>query len=102
MGQLDIAKRCAASNPAPAESSTMLGGQSVRLMRLWGEGGWHRRAGSDEMELVRAGRFRVEHRAGAVAELGAGQVHVVVAGREHRGVAHDGAGVVLFRPASRR
>ena len=97
MKPLDIAERFAGLGAAPAESTAVLAGQSVRLVRLRGEGGWHSHAGSDETVLVWAGRFRVEYRDGA-EELGAGQVCVVPAGREHRGVAADGADVVLFRP----
>lgn len=98
MGSLDIAKRFAALGPAPAESSAVLAGLGVRLVRLRGEGGWHSHAGSDETVLVWAGRFRVEYRDGAV-ELSAGQICVVPRGREHRGVAAEGADVVLLRPA---
>ena len=98
MDRVDIAERFAALGPAPAESSAVLATQGVRLVRLRGEGGWHSHAGSDETVLVWAGRFRVEYRDGAV-ELDAGQVCVVPAGREHRGVAAEGADVVLLRPA---
>lgn len=97
MERLDIAERFAGLGPAPAESAAVLAGQSVRLVRIKGKGGWHSHAGSDETVLVWAGRFRVEYRDGT-DELGAGQVCVVPAGREHRGVTHDGADVVLFRP----
>lgn len=103
MQALDIAERFAALGPAPAESAAVLAGQSVRLLRLRGEGSWHCHTGSDETVLVWAGRFRVEYRDGGnplgADELGAGQVCVVPAGREHRGVADEGADVVLFRPA---
>ena len=98
MELVDIAQQFAGLGPAPAESTAVLAGQSVRLVRLRGEGGWHSHAASGETVLVWAGRFRVEYRDGA-DELGAGQVCVVPAGREHRGVADEGADVVLFRPA---
>lgn len=99
MEGFDIAQTFAALGPAPSARDTRLAGQSVRLVRIKGEGGWHGHAEVDETVLVWSGRFRVEYRDGESVELDAGQVCVVPRGREHRGVAPEGADVVLFRPA---
>ena len=52
MEHVDIAARFSGLGPAPAESTALLAGQSVRLVRLRGEGAWHSHAASDETVLV--------------------------------------------------
>lgn len=67
----------------------------VKVARLAGAFEWHRHLEADELFLVVEGRLRIEFRDRDVW-LDEGQLLVVPRGVEHRPVAPDGAGVVLF------
>lgn len=77
-----------------------LNGQEVKLAKFRGEFVWHRHD-ADELFLGLAGRFRVEFRDRAV-ELTPGEFLIVPRGLEHRTVAEEEAGVLIFEPAGVR
>jgi mannose-6-phosphate isomerase-like protein (cupin superfamily) len=70
-------------------------GMDVKVARLEGAFEWHRHPEADELFLVIEGRLRIEFRDRDVW-LEEGQLMVVSRGVEHRPVAPDGAGVLLF------
>jgi mannose-6-phosphate isomerase-like protein (cupin superfamily) len=76
-----------------------LNGQHVKLVKILGEFVWHHHDDEDEMFLVVRGRFRMEFRDREVW-LEEGEFVVVPRGVEHRPVAEEEAGVLLFEPAS--
>ncbi len=80
------------------EDSFVLGGVSVRLVRVAGgaDGEWDSHAATAETVVVWRGDFLVEYRDGAQA-LTAGQCCVVPLGVEHRGISRGGAEIVLFQ-----
>ncbi|AWN49125.1 hypothetical protein DK419_24510 [Methylobacterium terrae] len=82
------------------ESTTVLGGVAVRLVRVagGGEGRWDSHNRTTETVVVWSGDFRVEFRDHTV-DLGPGQCCVVAVGAEHRGTSRGGAEVVLFTAA---
>ena len=75
-----------------------LNGQHVKLVKLLGEFVWHHHDEKDEMFLVVQGRFRMEFRNREVW-LEEGEFILVPRGVEHRPVAEEEAGVLLFEPA---
>jgi mannose-6-phosphate isomerase-like protein (cupin superfamily) len=76
-----------------------LNGQHVKLVKLLGEFVWHHHDEEDELFLVVEGRFRMEFRERSVW-IEEGEFIVVPRGVEHRPVAEEEAGVLLFEPAS--
>jgi mannose-6-phosphate isomerase-like protein (cupin superfamily) len=76
-----------------------LNGQHVKLVKLQGEFVWHHHDEEDELFLVVEGRFRMEFRERSVW-IEEGEFIVVPRGVEHRPVAEEEAGVLLFEPAS--
>ncbi len=82
------------------EETAVLGGVSVRLVRVagGGAGSWGSHADTAETVVVWSGDFLVELR-DRTLELAAGQCCVVPAGAEHRGTSRGGAEVVLFQQA---
>ena len=88
--------------PGAAEPLPMareMAGQSVRLLRFEGVGGWHQHETAEETVIVWSGVFDVEYR-DRTLRLRAGQCTVIARGQEHRGVSQDGADVVLLRTLS--
>ncbi|MCJ2013306.1 cupin domain-containing protein [Methylobacterium sp. J-076] len=83
------------------ESTTVLGGVAVRLVRVagGGEGRWDRHAETAETAIVWSGDFQVEFR-DRTLNLAPGQCCVVPVGAEHRGTSKGGAEVILFTAAS--
>ncbi len=81
-----------------AEETLLLGGMSVRLVRVAGglDGRWDRHDRTAETVVVWRGDFSVEFRDHHLA-LVAGQCCVVPAGAEHRGTSRGGADIVLFQ-----
>ena len=79
------------------ESTTVLGGVAVRLVRVagGGEGRWDSHATTTETAIVWGGDLKVEFR-DRTLQLGPGQCCVVPVGAEHRGTSKDGAQVILF------
>ncbi|TNC14842.1 cupin domain-containing protein [Methylobacterium terricola] len=82
------------------ESTTVLGGVAVRLVRVagGGEGRWDRHDRTTETVIVWSGDFSVEFRDHTL-HLGPGQCCVVPVGAEHRGRSREGAEVILFTAA---
>lgn len=76
-----------------------LNGQHVKLVKLQGEFVWHHHDEEDELFLVVEGRFRMEFRDGEVW-IEEGEFIVVPRGVEHRPVAEEEVGVLLFEPTS--
>lgn len=76
-----------------------LNGQHVKLVKLLGEFVWHHHDEEDELFLVVEGRFRMQFRERSVW-IEEGEFIVVPHGVEHRPVAEEEAGVLLFEPAS--
>ncbi len=76
-----------------------LNGQHVKLVKFLGEFVWHHHDEEDELFLVVNGRFRMEFRDREVW-LEEGEFIVVPRGVEHRPVAEEEVGVLLFEPAS--
>jgi mannose-6-phosphate isomerase-like protein (cupin superfamily) len=76
-----------------------LNGQHVKLVKFLGEFVWHHHDEEDEMFLVIDGRFRMEFREREVW-IERGEFIVVPRGVEHRPVAEEEVGVMLFEPAS--
>ena len=91
--------RLAAANER--ESTTILGGVGVRLVRVagGGEGRWDSHSETAETAICWSGDFTVTFRDGAV-DLGPGGCCVVPVGVEHRGTSKNGAEVVLFTSAA--
>lgn len=81
-----------------SEETTLVGGVSVRLVRVAGGGAarWDRHDGTAETVIVWAGDFRVAFRDRSL-ELGAGQCCVVPVGVEHSGTSQNGAEVILLQ-----
>lgn len=79
------------------ESTTVLGGVAVRLVRVagGGEGRWDSHAHTAETAIVWSGDFTVEFR-DRTLRMGPGQCCVVPVGAEHRGTSRHGASVILF------
>ena len=75
-----------------------LNGQHVKLVKLLGEFVWHHHDDEDELFLVVKGRFRMEYR-DREEWAEEGECVVVPRGVEHRPVAEEEAGVLLFEPA---
>ena len=101
-GQLDFAAEFARLAAAgERESSRVMGGVTVRLVRVpgGGEGRWDSHSGTPETAICWSGDFTVTFRDGAVA-LGPGGCCVVPAGAEHHGTSKGGAEVVLFTGAT--
>lgn len=73
-------------------------GHHIKLALLDGAFDWHAHPGEDEAFLVMDGGFRMEFR-DRVVEMGEGDLLVVPAGVEHRPVADEPCGVLLFEPA---
>ncbi|MFH6780862.1 MULTISPECIES: cupin domain-containing protein [Methylobacterium] len=82
------------------ESTTLLGGVAVRLVRVagGGEGRWDSHDRTTETAIVWSGDFSVEFRDHTL-HLGPGQCCVVPVGAEHRGRSREGAEVILFTAA---
>ncbi len=76
-----------------------LNGQHVKLVKFIGEFVWHHHDEEDELFLVVEGRFRMEFRDGEVG-IEEGEFIVVPRGVEHRPVAEEEVGVLLFEPTS--
>ncbi|MGH3148761.1 MAG: cupin domain-containing protein [Rubrobacter sp.] len=76
-----------------------LNGQQVKLVKFLGEFVWHHHEEEDELFLVVDGRFRMEYRDRSVW-IEEGEFVVVPRGVEHRPVAEEEVGVLLFEPAS--
>lgn len=83
------------------DSTTVLGGVAVRLVRLpgGGEGRWDRHDATTETAIVWSGDFAVEFR-DRTLDLTPGQCCVVPVGAEHRGTSRNGAEIILFTAAS--
>ena len=87
-----------------------LNGQHLKLVKFKGPFTWHHHDNEDEMFLVVKGRFRMQFRESVndTSELPKevdvwleeGEFIVVPRGVEHRPVADEEAGVLLFEPAS--
>lgn len=82
------------------ESTTVLGGVAVRLVRIagGGEGRWDSHSDTAETAILWRGDFQVEFRDRTI-RLGPGQCCVVPVGAEHRGTSTNGAEVILFTVA---
>jgi mannose-6-phosphate isomerase-like protein (cupin superfamily) len=78
-----------------------LNGQEVKRVKFKGTFVWHRHDHEDELFLGVSGRFRVEFRDRAV-EMGPGEFIIVPRRVEHRTVAEEEAGVLVFEPAATR
>ncbi|MEX1113470.1 MAG: cupin domain-containing protein [Patescibacteria group bacterium] len=78
-----------------------LNGQEVKLVKFKGTFVWHHHDQEDELFLGVSGRFRVEFRDREI-ELGPGEFIIVPRGVEHRTVAEEEAGVLVFEPAGTR
>lgn len=83
------------------ESTTVLGGVAVRLVRVavGGDGRWDSHSDTTETAIVWSGDFKVEFR-DRTLQLTPGQCCVVPVGAEHRGTSDSGAEVILFTAAS--
>lgn len=69
----------------------------VKIARLDGEFDWHSHPETDELFLVHRGRLIIHYRDRSV-HLGAGELHVVPKGAEHKPEAKSPCEVVLFEP----
>ena len=78
-----------------------LNGQYVKVVWFEGEYVWHTHAQEDELFMVIDGHIDVHFR-DRVVPLDPGEFCIVPRGVEHRPVAAQRAGVVLFEPASTR
>ena len=67
----------------------------IKIARLDGEFDWHSHADTDELFMVYKGRLTIHYRNHSV-ELGAGDIHVVPKGAEHKPEAIAPCEVVLF------
>lgn len=73
-------------------------GNDVMVVKAEGEFVWHSHPDTDDLFLVLSGRLRIDFRDGEVT-LGAGELHVVPAGVEHRPVALEETHLVILEPA---
>src|SRR5881398_719584 len=78
-----------------------LNGQQVKLVKFQGPFVWHHHDHEDELFLVVKGRFRMEYPDRHVW-LEEGEFLIVPRGVEHRPVAEEEVGVLLFEPAGTR
>jgi mannose-6-phosphate isomerase-like protein (cupin superfamily) len=78
-----------------------LNGQEVKLVKCQGEFIRHHHDVEDELFLVVRGRLRIDF-ADRSVELGPGEMLIVPHGVEHRTVADEEVGVLLFEPAGVR
>ncbi len=76
-----------------------LNGQHVKLVKIHGEFVWHSHAHEDELFLVVRGAFEMHYR-DRVETLREGEMVVIPRGVEHRPVAREECGILLFEPAS--
>lgn len=70
----------------------------IKSVKLKGEFVWHRHEDTDELFYVHKGRLTIKYRDRDVI-LGAGELHVVPKGVEHKPVADDECEVLLIEPA---
>lgn len=68
-----------------------------KLVKMRGEFVWHSHAETDEVFIVLSGEMRIEYRDGCVT-LGAGEMHVVPKGVEHKPSAAKECQVMLVEP----
>ena len=78
-----------------------LNGQFVKVVKFEGEYVWHAHELEDEMFLVIEGHIDIHFRDKTVS-LDQGELCIVPRGVEHKPVAEQLAGVLLFEPASTR
>jgi mannose-6-phosphate isomerase-like protein (cupin superfamily) len=76
-----------------------LNDDQVKVVKLLGEFVWHHHEREDELFLVLYGKLRMQFRDREVV-LAPGEIIVVPRGVEHRPVADEEVGVLLFEPAS--
>ena len=76
-------------------------GQEVKVAKFKGEFVWHHHEDTDEVFLVRRGRFRMEYRDQSI-ELGPGDLITVPQGVEHRPVADEEVEVILLEARETR
>ena len=72
-------------------------GHDLMVVKVKGEFVWHSHPDTDDFFQVLKGRIRIAMRDGDV-ELGAGDIHVVPKGVEHRPVADEEAELLLIEP----
>lgn len=73
----------------------------VKIARLDGEFDWHSHPETDELFLVHRGKLTIHYRDHSV-HLGAGDIHVVPKGAEHKPEANSPCEVVLLEPKGTR
>jgi mannose-6-phosphate isomerase-like protein (cupin superfamily) len=78
-----------------------LNGQYVKVVKFLGEYVWHQHANEDELFLVIDGQIDIHFR-DRVVSLREGEFCIVPRGVEHKPVAEQLAGVLLFEPATTR
>jgi len=75
-----------------------VGDQYVKVARVQGEFVWHRHEHTDELFFVHKGDHTIKYRDREV-KLGAGELHVIPKGVEHKPVAEKECEILLIEPA---
>ncbi len=70
----------------------------IKSVKVQGEFVWHRHEDTDELFLVHKGKLTIKYRDRNVT-LGAGELHVIPKGVEHKPIAAEECEILLIEPA---